>query len=142
MYQPWLIKQQSDIWDLVQGMGRVVAGLDDFGMELFIVRNVQLSLVIEESVEFFSLEKVVNLSTRAFLAKYFKGLDDFDFAIGAVLNLLFECQGFGEGSGSKRDEAFRVHNQLIQIVFRVCDLEAQGTRERVGNTVFLARLVN
>jgi hypothetical protein len=68
-------------------------------------------------------------------------LGDFDFAIGAVSNLLFECWGFGEGSGGKRNEAFRVQNQLIPIIFSVRDLEARGMRERVGDTVFLARLV-
>jgi hypothetical protein len=121
--------------------GRIVAGFDDLGTEILVVRDVQLSLVVQESVEFFPLEKVVNQSARAFLAKDFKGLSDFDFAIGAVSNLLFECRGFGKGRGSKRDEAFRVQNQLVLIIFSVRDLEARGTRKRVGDTVFLAQLV-
>jgi hypothetical protein len=83
-----------------------MAGLDDLSTKLLVVRDVQLSFVVQESVEFFPLEKIVNQSVRAFLAKHFQGLDNFDFAIGAVSNLLFECQGFGKGSGSKRDEAF------------------------------------
>jgi hypothetical protein len=87
---------------------RIVAGLDDLGTELLVVRDVQLSFVVQESVEFFPLKKVVNQSARAFLAENFEGLSDFDFAIGAVSNLLFECWGFGEGGGSKRDEAFGV----------------------------------
>jgi hypothetical protein len=69
-------------------------------------------------------------------------LGDFDFVIGAVSNFLFECQGLGEGGSGKRDEVFRVQNQLISIVFSICDLEVRGTRERVSDTVFLARLVN
>jgi hypothetical protein len=121
---------------------RIVAGLDDLGTELLVIRDVQLSLIVQESVEFFPLEKVVNQSARAFLAKDFEDLSNFDFAIGAVSNLLFECRGFGEGGGSKRDEAFGVQNQLVPIIFSVRDLEARGTRERVGDTVFLARLVN
>jgi hypothetical protein len=120
----------------------IVAGLDDLGTELLVIRDVQLSLVIKESVEFFPLEKVVNQSTRAFLAEDFESLSDFDFAIGAVSNLLFECRGFGEGGGSKRDEAFGVQNQLVPIIFGVRNLEVRGTRERVSDTVFLARLVN
>jgi hypothetical protein len=118
--------------------GRIMAGLDDLGTELLVIRDIQLSLVIEESVEFFSLEKVVNQSARAFLAKDFEGLSDFDFAIGAVSDFLFECWGFGKGGGGKHDKAFRVQNQLIPIVFSVRDLEARGTRERIGDTVFLA----
>jgi hypothetical protein len=120
---------------------RIVAGLDDLGTELLVIRDIQLSLVIEESVEFFPLEKVVNQSARAFLTKDFQGLCDFDFMIRAVSNLLFECRRLGEGCGGKRDEAFRVQNQLIPIVFSVRDLEARRTRERVGDTVFLTRLV-
>jgi hypothetical protein len=120
---------------------RIVAGLDDLGTELLVVRDVQLSLVVQESVEFFSLEKVVNQSARAFLAKDFESLGDFDFAIGAVSNFLFECRGFSEGEGSKRDKTFGVEYQLVPIIFGVRDLEARGTRERVGDTIFLARLV-
>jgi hypothetical protein len=121
--------------------GRIVAGLDDLSTELLVVWDVQLSFVVQESVEFFPLKKVINQSARAFLAKDFEGLSDFDFAIGAVSNLLFECRGFGEGGGSKRDEAFRVQNQLIPIVLSIRDLEARRARERIGNTVFLARIV-
>jgi hypothetical protein len=119
-----------------------MAGLDDLSTELLVIRDIQLSLVIEESVKFFSLEKIVNQSARAFLAKDFEGLGNFDFAIGAVSNFLFKCQGLGEGGSGKHDEAFRVQNQLIPIVFSVRDLEVRGTRERVSDTVFLARLVN
>jgi hypothetical protein len=120
---------------------RIVASLDDLSTELLVVWDVQLSFVVQESVEFLPLEKVVDQSARAFLAKDFEGLSDFDFAIGAVSNLLFECRGFGEGGGSKRDKAFGVQNQLIPVIFGVRDLEARGMRERVGDTVFLARFV-
>jgi hypothetical protein len=120
---------------------RIMASLDNLGTELLVIRDIQLSLVVQESVEFFPLEKVVNQSTRAFLTEDFESLGNFDFAIGAVSNLLFECWGFGEGGGGKRDEAFGVQNQLILIIFSVRDLEARGMRKRVCDTVFLARLV-
>jgi hypothetical protein len=86
----------------------IVAGLNDLGTELLVIGDIQLSLVVQESVEFFSFEKVVNQLVRAFFTKHFKGLSNFDFTIGAVSNLLFECQGFGKGSGSKRNKVFRV----------------------------------
>jgi hypothetical protein len=38
----------------------IVAGLDNLGMELLVIGNVQFLFVVEESVEFFPLEKVVN----------------------------------------------------------------------------------
>jgi hypothetical protein len=38
----------------------IVAGFDNLGTELLVIRDVQLSLIVQESVEFFSLEKVVN----------------------------------------------------------------------------------
>jgi hypothetical protein len=50
---------------------RIVADLDDLGTELLVIRDIQLSLVIEESVVFFPLKKVVNQSARAFLVKDF-----------------------------------------------------------------------
>jgi hypothetical protein len=90
--------------------GCIMAGLGNLGTELLVVRNVQFPFVIEESVEFFPLKKVVNQSARAFLAKYFKGLGNFDFAIRAVSNLLFECRGFGKGGGSKCNEAFQIED--------------------------------
>jgi hypothetical protein len=122
--------------------GCIVAGLDDLGTELLVIRDIQLFLVIEESVEFFPLEKVINQSARAFFAKDFESLGNFDFAIGAVSNLLFDCWRFGKGNSGKRDKALGVENQLVSIIFGVYDIEAQEARERVYDTVFLARLVN
>jgi hypothetical protein len=103
---------------------RIVAGLDNLGTELFVIGDVQFPFVIQKSVKFFSLKKVVNQSARAFLAKHFEGLGNFDFAIGAVSDFLFKCRGFGKVSGGERNEAFGAENQLIPIVFSVCNLEA------------------
>jgi hypothetical protein len=47
---------------------------------------------------------------RAFLVEYFESLGNFNFAIGAISNFLFEAWRFGKGSGSKHDEVFRVEN--------------------------------
>jgi hypothetical protein len=88
----------------------IVASLDDLGTELLVVWDVQFPFAIQESVEFFPLEKVINESARAFLVKYFEGLSNFNFAIGAVSNLLSECQGFGKGSSGKCGEAFGIEH--------------------------------
>jgi hypothetical protein len=90
--------------------GHVVAGFDDIGTELLVVWNVQLSFIVQESIELFPLEKVINQSARAFLTENFKGLGNFDFMIGAVSNFLFECRGFGKGSSGKRDKVFGVQD--------------------------------
>jgi hypothetical protein len=77
-----------------------MASLDDLGIELLIVGDIQFPFIVKESVKFFPFEKVVNQSARSFLMEYFKGLGDFDFAIGAISNFLFEFQRFSEGGGS------------------------------------------
>jgi hypothetical protein len=90
--------------------GHIVVGLDDLSTELLVIRNVQLSLVIEESVEFFPLKKVVDQPAGAFFAKHFESLGNFNFAIGAVSNFLFEHRGFSEGSSSKRGKALGIED--------------------------------
>jgi hypothetical protein len=77
-----------------------MASLDDLGIELLIVGDIQFPFIVKESVKFFPLKKVVNQSARSFLTKYFKGLGDFNFAIGAISNFLFEFQRFSKGGGS------------------------------------------
>jgi hypothetical protein len=114
----------------------IVAGLDDFGMELFVVRDIQFLFVVEESVEFFLLEKVVDQSARAFFTKYFESLSDFDFTIEAISNLLFKFWRFGKGNGSKCNKMRGIKDQLIPIVFSIRDLKACRARERVCDTVF------
>jgi hypothetical protein len=101
-----------------------MVGLDDFGMKLHVVGNIQFLFVVQESVKFFPLKKVVNQFAKTFLVEYFEGLGNFDFAIEAVLNLLFEFQRFDKSSGSKHDKVFRVKNQLVLVVFSIGDLKA------------------
>jgi hypothetical protein len=73
-----------------------MAGFDDLGTELLVVWDVQFSFVVQESVEFFPLEKVVNQSARAFLAKDFEDLSNFKFAIGAVSNFCLSAGGLAK----------------------------------------------
>jgi hypothetical protein len=39
---------------------RIVAGLNDLGIELLVIGDVQFPFIVQESVEFFPLEKVIN----------------------------------------------------------------------------------
>jgi hypothetical protein len=50
---------------------RIVVDFDDLSTELFVVRDIQFLFVVKKSIKFFSLEKIVNQSARAFLAEYF-----------------------------------------------------------------------
>jgi hypothetical protein len=70
--------------------GCIMAGFNNLSTKLLVIGNVQFPFVVEESVEFLPLKKVVNQSARAFLVEYFKDLGNFDFAIGTISNLLFE----------------------------------------------------
>jgi hypothetical protein len=81
-----------------------VACLDDLGTELFVIRDIQFLFVVKKPIDFFPLKKVVNQSVRAFPVEYFEGLSNFDFAIGAISNLLFKFQRFGKSSSGKRDK--------------------------------------
>jgi hypothetical protein len=53
---------------------RVMTGLDNVAMELFIVRNIEFSLVINESILFFPFKKAVKESTRFFGLEKLKSL--------------------------------------------------------------------
>jgi hypothetical protein len=69
---------------------RIVVVFDDLGIELLAIKDIQFSLVVQESIEFFPLKKVVNQSVRAFFTEYFECLGGFYFMIKAFSNLLFE----------------------------------------------------
>jgi hypothetical protein len=56
-------------------------GLDNIAMELFIVRNIEFSLVINESVLFFLFKEAVNESTRPFGFERLESLSHRGFVI-------------------------------------------------------------
>jgi hypothetical protein len=59
----------------------VMTGLDDIATELFIVRNIEFSLVINESVLLFPFKEAVNELTRPFGFERLKSLSHRGFAI-------------------------------------------------------------
>jgi hypothetical protein len=68
----------------------VMTGFDNVATELFIVRDIEFSLVIDESVLLFPFKEAVNESTRSFGFERLKGLSHRGFAIQAVLDALFK----------------------------------------------------
>jgi hypothetical protein len=45
---------------------RVITGLDDVTIELFIISNIEFSLIIDESVLLFPFKKAINKLARSF----------------------------------------------------------------------------
>jgi hypothetical protein len=59
-------------------------------VELFIIRNIEFFLVIDEFIQLFPFKKAVYKSTRFFGLKKFEYLSYRRLAIKAVLNVLFK----------------------------------------------------
>jgi hypothetical protein len=59
----------------------VITGLDNVAMELFIFRDIEFSLVIDESVLLFPFKKAVKKSTRSFGFERLESLSYRRFAI-------------------------------------------------------------
>jgi hypothetical protein len=68
----------------------IMAGLDNIATKLFIVGNIEFSLVINESVLFFPLKEAVKESMKSFGFERLEGLSHRGFAIQAVLDALFK----------------------------------------------------
>jgi hypothetical protein len=60
---------------------RVIIGLDNIAIELFIVRNIEFSLVINESILFFLFKEAINESMRPFGFERLESLSYRGFAI-------------------------------------------------------------
>jgi hypothetical protein len=110
--------------------GRVMIGFDNIAMELFIVRDVEFSLVIDEPVLYFPFKEAVEESTRSFGFERLEGLSHRGFAIQAVLDVLFKrwCRNFGRAEikcySSKTMEVFRRQYDLVIVVFSIRNLVA------------------
>jgi hypothetical protein len=108
----------------------IMAGLDNVAAELFIVGNIEFSLVINKSILFFPLKEAVKESTRSFGFERLEGLSYRGFAIQAVLDALFKrwCRNFGrakiECCSSKSMEVLGRQYNLIVVVFSVRNLVA------------------
>jgi hypothetical protein len=106
----------------------VMAGLDDIAAELFIVGNVEFSLVINESVLFFPFKETVEELARSFGFERLERLSHRGFAIQAVLDALFKQwrRNFGrteiECCSSKTMEVFGRQYDLVIVVFSIRNL--------------------
>jgi hypothetical protein len=68
----------------------VITEPDNVATELFIVRDVEFSLVIDESVLLFPFKKAVEESAKSFGFERLESLSHRGFAIQAVLDALFK----------------------------------------------------
>jgi hypothetical protein len=68
----------------------VMIGLDNIAAELFIVRNIEFSLVIDESILLFPFKKTIEELARSFGFERLESLSHRRLVIQAVLNVLFK----------------------------------------------------
>jgi hypothetical protein len=108
----------------------VMTGLDNIATELLIIRDVEFSLIIDESVLFFPFKEAVEESARSFGFERLEGLCHRGFAIQAVLDVLFKRwhRNFGRAEikccSSKSMEVFGRQYNLVVVVFSVRNLVA------------------
>jgi hypothetical protein len=106
----------------------VMTRLDDIATELFIIRDIEFSLVIDESVLFFPFKDAIEESARSFGFERLEGLSHRGFAIQAVLDALFKRwrRNFGraeiECCSSKSMEVFGGQYDLVVVVFSIRNL--------------------
>jgi hypothetical protein len=108
----------------------VMTGLDDVATELFIVGDIEFSLIIDKSVLLFPFKEAVDESMRSFGFERLESLSHRGFAIQAVLNALFKRwhRNFGraeiECCSSKSIEVFGRQYDLVVVVFSIRNLMA------------------
>jgi hypothetical protein len=108
----------------------VMTGLDNVATKLFIVRNVEFSLIINESVLLFPFKETVKESTRSFGFEGLESLSHRGFTIQAVLDALFKqwCRNFGRAKikccSSKTMEVLGRQYNLVVVVFSIRNLVA------------------
>ena len=113
---------QRSVASGVSGVWRIVTRFDDFAAEFIVVGDVQLALVVEQTVQIFPLEYAVGETSRAFLLQDDEGLSDFSFSFGTFANALFESRGLGEGGCGDGLEVLGPEDDSIVVVLGVCDL--------------------
>jgi hypothetical protein len=106
----------------------VMTGPDDVATELFIIGDIEFSLVIDKSVLLFPFKKAVNELARSFGFERLESLSYRGFTIQAVLDALFKQWhgNFGraeiECCSSKLIEVFERQYNLVIVVFSVRNL--------------------
>jgi hypothetical protein len=104
---------------------RVMAGLDDIAVELFIVRDIEFSFVINESILFFPFKEAIEELARSFGFERLEGLSHRGFTVQAVLDALFKQwrRNFGRAEikccGSKSIKVFGRQYNLVVVIFSV-----------------------
>jgi hypothetical protein len=108
----------------------VMTGLDDVATKLFIVRDIEFSLVIDESILFFPFKEAVNESMRSFGFERLESLGYRGFAIQAVLDALFKRwrRNFSRAEiecySSKSMEVLGRQYNLVVVIFSIRNLVA------------------
>jgi hypothetical protein len=70
--------------------GRVMTGLNNVATELFIIRNIEFSLVINESILLFLFKEAIKKSTRSFDFERLKCLSHRRLVIQVIIDTLFK----------------------------------------------------
>jgi hypothetical protein len=108
----------------------VMAGLDDVATELFIIRDIEFSLIIDESVLLFPFKKAIKKLTRFFGFKRLECLSYRRLTIQAVLDVLFKQwhRKFDRAEikccSSKLMKMFGEQYNLVIVVFSIRNLVA------------------
>jgi hypothetical protein len=107
---------------------RVMAELDNVATELFIVRDIEFSLVVNKSVLLFPFKKTIKESTRSFGFERLESLSHREFAIQTVLDALFRRwhRNFSrakiECCSSKSMEVLEGQDDLVIVFFSIRNL--------------------
>jgi hypothetical protein len=103
----------------------VMAGLDDVATELFIIGNIEFSLVINESVLLFPFKETAKELTRFFGFERLESLSHRGLAIQVVLDALFKQWRRNSGRAkikccsNKTMEMFGRQYDLVVVVFSI-----------------------
>jgi hypothetical protein len=108
----------------------VMTGFDNVAIELFIVKNIEFSLIIDKSVLLFPFKKTVKELTRSFGFERLESLSYRGFTIQAILDVLFKqwrrsfSRAKVECCSSKTMEVFGRQYNLVIVVFSIRNLVA------------------
>jgi hypothetical protein len=108
----------------------VMTGLDNIATKLFIIRNIEFSLIVNKSVLLLQFKRAVKESTRSFGFERLECLSYRRLIIQAVLDALFKqwCKNFGRAKikccSSKSMKVFGRQYDLVIVVFSIKNLVA------------------
>jgi hypothetical protein len=107
---------------------RVMTGLDNVTTELFIIRNIEFSLIIDKSILLFLFKEAIEKLMRSFGFERLKCLSHKRLAIQAFLDALFKqwhrnlSRAKIECCSSKTMEVFGRQYNLVVVVFSIRNL--------------------